>query len=532
MPRQVHKTMTSPAPIGGLNVMDSLAAMKPTDATVLRNFFTQPYGCMIRKGTVKHAQLDNAPVETVVEHISSASVNSAKLFAFANGKMYDITLPGQQARTPVVSGLLNSRWEHIGMTNAAGVNTVLYNGVDNGIWIQNSGAISRITAAVNPGAPGFGEISGVDPKNLIGGCIHQKRMWLVQKDSTKAWYLDPEAITGVATQFDFGPLLSRGGYLAAVGTWTLDSGVGPDDLFVAISSVGQIVIYSGTDPSSVATWQLRGTFDTGAPLGRRFIANVAGDLLLMTQYGLLSMNAAIATSDTADAMSDAYLSQKIQYLLSQLASQRSNFFGWDLVSWPDSNMILINIPLVGKSGQFVQSTITKGWAQWDGINAMAWCVADHQLFYGDAIGGVYRAWEGYVDNAEQAENGAITGGTAIFAEAQTAFNYMGALSTIKHAKMVRPIFINSSSVPYAIRANADFDFSKQLSNGALPADKGDLWGVGLWGTARWSGGQITQKLWSAVGGIGSAFAINIAMQSEQQVLWAAYDFMYEDGTGI
>jgi len=535
MTQMTHKTVTSAAPVGGLNVADSLVSMPPTDATVIRNFFTEPYGCEVRKGYVAHAIAGDGaqPVESLIEHITAQSAAPASLYAFAGNEMFDVTAPGTSiVRTPVLTGLSNARWYHIGIANASGYNVAAYNGIDEGIWIHDNGTITRISLAVNPVSPTADEIAGVDPKKLIGGCIHQRRMWLIQKDSTKAWYLEPEAVTGQAYEFDFGAIFTRGGRLIMLASWTRDSGVGPDDMLIAVSSVGEIAIYTGTDPSSVATWGLKGVFYTGSPLSRRAITQVAGDLLMLTQYGLLSMNAAMNTSDFSSASSDAYLSNKIQYLISDLATELVDVFGWDLLGWPDNNMIIVNVPITANSGQLVQSTITKGWAQWDGMDAECWCVVGHKLFFGGADGKVYRAWEGYTDGADQTDADTIIPGIPITAEIQTAFNYYGGMSVVKHAKMTRPVFIGSSRIPYRIRANPDFDYTQALNTGAILKSAESLWNKGKWNEAEWSGGIKTQKLWTFVSGVGTAFAIRLRFEVEQPVLWAAYDFIYEEGIGI
>jgi len=562
MAAQNHKTVISPSPILGLNVQDSLVAMDSKYATVMSNFFSQPYGLQVRLGNVRHSTGLGGPVQTLVSHRTADYTNTAtKVFAFADtlsGKfMYNVTTPGNQARVPVVvpgAALNTAKWEGIGISNASGYNTILFSGSDEPIRLDNLGNPTRISYA--PGTPVGSQIAGVNPALLTGGCLHQKRMWMIQKDSTKSWYLDPEAIFGQAYSFDFGAVFTKGGKLVALASWTLDSGIGPDDYLVAISSRGEIALYVGPDPSSISTFQLKGVFYTGSPLSPRAITTVAGDLLILTQFGLLSMNAAMATSDTADAQSSAYLSQKIQYLISTLAARLPDQFGWDVVNWPDNNMIIVNVPKGGGtydaiptvelmideeapspyngSGQLVQSTITKGWAQWDNMDALCWVVNDRVLMYGDSAGNVWRAWEGHTDGAIQVDStpGSIVEGDAITAQCQTAFNYFGSETSVKHAKMVRPIFIGNSRVPYSVIVNPDFEYDSTSSSGAASSNVGSLWDRGKWDDAKWKGSIRTQKLWNAVSGIGTAFALRLAFNTAAPVLWAAYDFMYEDGRNI
>jgi hypothetical protein len=53
---------------------------------------------------------------------------------------------------------------------------------------------------------------------------------------------------------DLSAFASMGGYLMAMGTWTIDAGYGVDDLAVFITNMGEVIVYRGTDPSSATTW--------------------------------------------------------------------------------------------------------------------------------------------------------------------------------------------------------------------------------------------------------------------------------------
>lgn len=532
--QRISKIATSSAPIGGLNVADSLVAMPPTDATVLRNFFSQPYGLEIRRGNVRHATGLGAQVHTIIEHITAAQTSPAKLFAFAGDKMFDVTDPGNQARTPLLSTLSNAKWHGPAISNASGYNRILFNGVDNGIWIKNDFSIARITAAAVPGSPAAGELDGVDPKAIIGGAVHQKRIWLVQEGSTKAWYLAPEAISGTAQMFDFGSIFQRGGYLAAVATWTVDSGSGMDDLFVALSSRGEVAIYTGADPSSADSWALKGVFQIGDPLNMRSMIKIEGDLVIMTRFGLISMTEALRRGTPGEAgKGGAFLSRKVQYFIAQLAEDLPTEFGWEVLYWAGNNMVLINVPMLGGSGQLVMSTLTNGWSQFDNWDALCFALFNSQPVYGDRDGNIWRAWEGNTDNSIQVDATTITLGDPIYAEAQAAFNYFNSAAVVKHAKMVRPTILGSQSIQYAIAVNADFDYTAASSPGIADGVVGTLWDAGLWGQDKWSSAaKSTQHVWTSVAGIGSAFALRLAFHTAQPVLWAAYDIMYEEGIGI
>ena len=534
---RISKMATFPAPVGGLNIADNLVMMPATDATVMRNVISQPYGVELRKGNVRHATGLNsgAEVHTLVEHLTANSATSPRLYAFASTAMYEVTAPGDAARTASLTGLTNAVWNGPRVNNASGANRLLFNGVDDGIWIKNDFSIARITQDMT-GTPPAGTIYNVSPRSLIGGTVHQKRVWLVEKNSTRGWYLAPEALSGVATMFDFGTIFLRGGHLAVLATWTVDSGSGLDDMLVAISSEGDIVVYTGIDPGSgtPGDWVLKGVFSAGRPLSQRAVVRKEGDLLIMTQFGLLSLSKAISSDSFSDANSGAYLSRKIQYTLGQLATDLPTTFGWEILPSPNNNVVIVNVPMTVESGQFVQSSVTGGWSQFDGWDALCWCKFGEHTVYGDRDGNVWRALEGYTDDAIQSDATTITNGEPVLGEVQTSFNFFQSLSVVKHAKMVRPTFIGGSKIDYAIMVNPDFDYDAATTPGISGILGESLWGTALWGTDSWIGTGMsgTQHVWTGVPGIGSAFALRLAIRAAKPVLWASYDIMYEEGHGI
>src|SRR5215510_8234348 len=86
------KALTVASPLGGLNAYDNLAAMPPTDAVRLTNWAPQPYGCTVRKGYQEHATGLGGPVESLAGWYNKNGVS--KLFAFAAGKMFDVSVAG------------------------------------------------------------------------------------------------------------------------------------------------------------------------------------------------------------------------------------------------------------------------------------------------------------------------------------------------------------------------------------------------------------------------------------------------------
>ena len=80
-------TITLPAPIGGLNVRDSLDSMQATDAVVMDNYIPVDTKVMLRRGYVRYVLL-NAPVNTLVEYNKP---NENRLLAVSGGKLHNVS---------------------------------------------------------------------------------------------------------------------------------------------------------------------------------------------------------------------------------------------------------------------------------------------------------------------------------------------------------------------------------------------------------------------------------------------------------
>jgi hypothetical protein len=87
--------------------------------------------------------------------------------------------------------------------------------------------------------------------------------------------------------------MSKGGFLMAMATWTVDGGQGPDDLAAFITSKGQVILYKGTDPTNANAWAMVGVFDLPPPIGRRCFMRFGADVILITSQGALPLSQAL-----------------------------------------------------------------------------------------------------------------------------------------------------------------------------------------------------------------------------------------------
>jgi hypothetical protein len=256
----------------------------------------------------------------------------------------------------------------------------------------------------------------------------------------------------------------------------------------------------------------------GQTFARRCFFKWAGDLLLLTQDGLVPMASALQSSRLNPKIN---ITDKIYYAISEAASLYSANFGWQINYLAEANMLILIIPVGnGVYDQYVMHTITKSWARFTGINAACFEVSGEAIYFG-GNGFVGKYYDGYSD-----------AGTNIAATVQQAYSYFDTRGQQKRFTMVRPIFQLQGAIPTVLCGlSTDFevqDLSQSLSfNPAL--NQTGIWDIGKWDAKKW-GGSVISKEWQGVTGLGYAGSISLNTASQGLELhWASTDFVMEKG---
>lgn len=101
--RQATVPIQTPAPIRGLNTVDSLAMMDITYALSCQNWIAAPQGLEIRRGYRKWATGLPGATNTLIAYNARQSTSN-KLFAVSGTGIYDVT-SGGAVGAAVVTGL-------------------------------------------------------------------------------------------------------------------------------------------------------------------------------------------------------------------------------------------------------------------------------------------------------------------------------------------------------------------------------------------------------------------------------------------
>ena len=511
-----------PAPVGGWNARDALINMPEQDAVFLDNFWPTTSTVELRKGWTEFAALPtDVPATTPHDIRSLLSYNTpagtSTLFACDQTGIYNVTAGG--AISAISSVITDGRVQSVNQATAGGNFLWCCNGVDKARYWSGSAWVV-LDGASTPA------LTGITSTDVVNVSQFKTRLMLTQKNSLSFWYLPVVSVAGLAVEFPLGSLFKRGGYLMATTNWTVDGGAGPDDYFVAITSEGEVAVYSGTDPSNAATWALVGVYFVGKPLCRKCFTKYGGDVAVLTVKGPVLLSKALQ-STVIDRT--ANLSDKIKNVYRDYVAAGASLYGWETVVFPEAEMLLVNIPVQNNSTynstvsyQFVMNTITKAWARFTNMSAETWVYHAGNLYFANH-NKVNKAWTGTDDN-----------GAVISAKAKTAYNYLRSRSLTKHVKLLRPNFSATSSVNTQLGLDVDFSSTGLYSNTSNYARAIALWDTAKWNEAYWSGGSEAVAKWKTVAAKpGRSFAVRLYLSCKGITMsWNAVDVIAETGQGL
>lgn len=477
-----------PAPVEGWDAVSPLASMDPLRAVVLDNWFPQAGYVEIRKGYTSHStgMGSSTPVQTLMVY-NGLTAAANKMFGIAGGTIYDCSSAAAASSVGITS-LSSSRWQYVNFTTAAGV---AY------LWCCSGADAPR---HYNGSAWASPSITGVTGTDIINVNVHKNRIWGILTGGMDACYFPTDSVAGAGTKFPLGRIMSKGGFLVAMGTWTRDGGSGPDDLAVFVSSKGQVAIFQGTDPA--ADWTHLGTFDLAPPLGYRCLVKTGGDMALITQEGVLPLSKALPIDQAAEKA--IAMTQRINNAMNIAARSYGSNFGWQLVPYPKGSMVILNVPISENSEahQYVMNSLTGAWCRFKGWNANCFAVYNDALYFGSNVGVVYKA-----------DNGGKDGTSTIDAIGQTAYNYFKQFGISKDFTALQPLITTDIGFAPALGISTDFKSNESLGTPTTSSNTGAVYGTAVYGTDVYAVSSGASADWTTVGGIGQCASIHFRAQS-------------------
>lgn len=509
----ISKITRLPAPTKGWSSMYSIAEAPKNTAVVMDNIFPEADAVRIRHGNTSQSTGLGASVNSILTY--NAMTGGYKLFGAAGGNIYDCTAAGAVGAA-VVSGKTNASWQQEMFSTPGGQFMVICNGADGVMtfdgttWVNQTASITGTSGAVNT----FNQV-----------CAHKQRLWFTPTNSTTLWYLPTSSIAGAAVAFPVGSFLKLGGQIIGCATWSSNYGLSFDDYLVIVTDQGEVLVYGGTDPTSSTTWALKLRFVIAKPLSVRCFLNVGGDLMILTEIGLLPMSQ-IVEMDAA-VLSDKAISQMIRTAYTTAVQISRGVFGWCMTTLPQSNMAIVNVPGAGSTvtQQFVMNTVTGAWCRFFGWAAVSWGYQNGAVYYGDAIGNVLRA-----------EYGPNDSGATIQAYLLPAYSDLGVPGHQKYVSLIKPVIYSDLGVAFSVGVGVDYQVPVVSTQGSVSAAGWFTWDVSKWdGPDAWRSSTVTIA-WNGQSNIGTmispAFVLNLdgsASGSAFNFRIYSFEIVYEAG---
>jgi hypothetical protein len=476
------------APVRGWLSDSSIAGENPDAAEVLENMFPTTRGVRARRGSTKHATIGSTDAPTLMPYLGPAA---KALFGVCAGNIYNITAPASPTAIPAVAtgGLTNNELSYLNFTTAGGDFLLTFNGVD----------LHRIyngtTWAINTPA-----ITGVSSANIIQACVHADRIWMVQKDSRKVWYLPILSIGGAATEFTIP--FPKGGKILFITTWSADSGSGSANRFVAVTDEGDVRVYEGDFPGG--TFRLFGAYSIPKPLGRFAFEQIAGDVLIATVGGVVPMSEVISKDPAALKTTAVSKGIEPDWLKRTVIYPNKN---WKVAKWDVANLAFVSVPvdIAGNVPECLAvNLITGSWCRVTGWDCRSMVVYDDKLFFSTSNG--------------------------IVAIADTGGSDMGAAYTCRLAMwpsrfetlddkqfmQVLPTFEASTPFSYKISVSVNNKIDWPVPPAPpINALASAVWDVGKWDEMIWDATGVkvvSNSQWRSVKGQGRVGALLMQMQ--------------------
>jgi hypothetical protein len=381
---------------------------------------------------------------------------------------------------------------------------------------------ASVTGAIGPSLADQRAGLSLDPANLVFAAVWKSRVWLVERNTTRAWYLEAGAVAGTANSFDFGAKMSKGGALVGLWNWSYDNSGGMETLLVGVSSAGDVVIYQGTDPASASTFGIKGCWSVGGlPKGRRIATDFGGEMLLLSTLGSVPLSKLVVGAEGGEQ----YQTQRIQPIFNQAVAYSGHLLGWSMVLHPNDNTLLVLVPAPGgqEPYQLAMSFATKGWSVYEDLPMFSAAVWQGLLYFGTTDGRVC-VNDGALDARLLSNPNSYS---PITWKVLTGFRSLGQ-SNHKHPVLARVSLKTGSILPVVqVTARYDFDTTEPDAPVGLPGGSG--WDVDRWDVGLWSGELPPQLPQRGVVGVGRDVALWLMGNVTSRTTLIGVDLYMENG---
>lgn len=419
---------------------------------------------------------------------------TSQLIAISNGTFYNVT----GTVTSLGSGFSLSNWQWTQHNNF----TVFVNGTDT----PQKWDGTTLTAW----AP-----TGITPSEVINLATYKERLFGVLKNSLTFVYGAPQAVEGAWLSFPLDSIAERGGVLLAIGTYSTDTGSGPDDYLCFFTSNGEMIVYTGVDPSAPASWSLIGVYALPRPIGVRCYTKPRNSTgVVITEHGYVTLDEIATNVPNVQRKGRA-----VENAAVAAHDRFESVFGWEVADYSHGNLTLCNVPDGVGASDYNQFAVqgSGAWSRFTNMNARTWQEFEDKMYFGGLDGKVYQALTGFQDGTANLEF-----------DVKTAYEYFGNRAQLKTFLQVRPVYRSLGQLPISVDFDVDFEDQAPPYEASPTTTTGTPWGS-PWGSP-WGTSVVLTKNWLDVRGEGYCGALRLrGSTTAQPFQWYSWEVQYEVG---
>lgn len=320
--------------------------------------------------------------------------------------------------------------------------------------------------------------------------VYKEALYFIEKNSLRAWYLEPDMVGGEAKVYPLNGFLDRGGSLLWGQSWSLSSsdqgGLSSQNVFT--TTEGESAVFQGISPSD-STWNPVGTYRVGKPLGKHGFIRAGGDIVVATDVGDIALSKAVQVDFSV--LAPNAVSYAINVDWNDAINQRGR--NWQCEIWPEGQMAIVIPPNSDSLDPvwFVSNANTGAWApfrNWKAHCVLAW---NGRLFYGSDDGLVIEAMVGGSDMGKPY--------TGVYVP---LFSDVGKPSANKAARMARIEAKSRAAITEKVSALFDFDGNVPSPPDSTLVTVGNEWDNATWDVSIWNADRsavITKRRHSVAG---------------------------------
>jgi hypothetical protein len=371
---KLQKILIKP-PLKGLNMHDNPLDLDYTFATELTNFQPPTTKLEVRPGIVNIMQLSGISLG-----LYSYSVGARKIYktgtiirrpgiespAYSfiiiklqqiNGISFFMTInpltKDMSGRGEVISHTYNSDYamyeNSMFFVDGSNVSSPYIfsgeKGLNSMVWLKDQNDNSQLTDIENMVV--YNGYLFANSKSTLN--IHFMKADTADPNSTSSNWFNRIFAPKCLGHININGVLRKGGVIMSMFTLSANQHDNLQGFFCVLTSLGELLVYQGTNPADATKWNLLGDFQIPVPLNKRCICFVEGDVIIATVKGFFSMHRVIFGKMTSITES---LEWRISSLFDEYEFRMNSFKNYFFLKYfPKNRQLFFNVP------QLIPSTV-------------------------------------------------------------------------------------------------------------------------------------------------------------------------------